>query len=270
MTARAATLSAMQEERDALRARLRGDGTPESGTHGVFGFVSVTEMREVEAETQSLRMQLVEVLRDRELRDQQQEALEGDLLKAISQLQLAADQRSLLYRDLARVRAERDADVSTLKEAKRVVDEKLATLEIELKETKKAMEVLVPLAKDYPMKEEWERCEREIKTRTRNLVRAEVQVVRLTRQITLLEASEVTANRRARQAEREVRAMGRVLRARLDQVTRSRDEAFRRLVSLQNELDAAAPRTVLVHTQNQVARLERRLRVSYPNPNSLS
>ena len=74
------------------------------------GFVSVTEMREVEAETQSLRMQLVEVLRDRELRDQQQEALEGDLLKAISQLQLAADQRSLLYRDLARVRAERDAD----------------------------------------------------------------------------------------------------------------------------------------------------------------
>ena len=95
-------------------------------------------MREVEAETQSLRMQLVEVLRDRELRDQQQEALEGDLLKAISQLQLAADQRSLLYRDLARVRAERDADVSTLKEAKRVVDEKLATLEIELKETKKA------------------------------------------------------------------------------------------------------------------------------------
>ena len=62
------------------------------------------------------------------------------------------------------------------------------------------MEVLVPLAKDYPMKEEWERCEREIKTRTRNLVRAEVQVVRLTRQITLLEASEVTANRRARQA----------------------------------------------------------------------
>lgn len=249
-------ISVMQRERDALRDRLRGD------YHGgdCTGFVSVAEFREAEETATSLRAQLLETLEAAVAREREAAATEEELERARVTMQTLLDQRSLLYREHARHREARDAEAEKLRSAAAEAADRVKVLDKELALAHRSLAALRPVNPEVPHGEDVARLANELATRTQALVRAEVGVVRLGRRLALSEAGEARAKRRVRDADSELREMSSILRARLDQVSRSRDEALRRVTALQSELDSTCPVSVLAELEARYASLERNYR----------
>jgi len=253
-----AAADGVREERDRLRARLRGDPGADDGA----GFVSLQELREVECEAQSLKRQLVDALEELSVREREAEASAEELARAAETMQSALDQRALLYREYARLREERAAERKRADDAQRRLKDRGTELERELELVSRQLASLKGISRDSPVAEDVVKLEGDLRDRTRALVRAEVASVRMGRQIVMLEASELALKRRNAECEGELREMAAVLRARLDQVTRSRDEFLRRLTAAHAALDASVPRATHVALRDRSVALERRLRLA--------
>lgn len=163
--------------------------------------LSVQELRELEAEVQSLKMQLVEAMEDASSREREHAAAEEELARVAGVMQQLLDQRALLYREYARMRDERAAEHRRLEEAARKAGEDAAEARAELELAHRQLSALRPISADSPTGADVARLAEELKERTRALVRSEVGAVRLGRRVALLEASEASLRRRNHECE---------------------------------------------------------------------
>ena len=159
------------------------------------------ELREVEAEAQSLKAQLVEALEESQVREREFAAAEEELERTHGALQGMLDQRALLYREYARLREQRDAEAARMQEQLRKAGDAQAELKAENQQLQRTLAALRPVNPDAPTGADVARLAEELHARTRALVKAEVAVVRLGRQLGLAETAEVSLKRRMRECE---------------------------------------------------------------------
>ncbi|CAG9461290.1 unnamed protein product [Pedinophyceae sp. YPF-701] len=250
---RAGVEEAMRRERDALRARLRGEGR--GGADGTF--VSIQELQEAQAEIQALQTQLVEALETSSVRERESAALEDELSAAHAALQQARDQTALLYREFARVRA---AHIAT----ERALNDRLETATTERDAAQRAeqeVQRVVRVLSGAEGAEEGEsdeaRMKRALVEATRRMALSQARLARVGRQVTLVEAREAAKSREVGELKGELTEMGAVLRARVDQLERARAEAVRRLGAQVRRVEQSVPREAYRALKDRYAALER-------------